>query len=105
MNTEPHMYGSIVSVICCSGLENLIKSQKDKLAELQEYLRAKEADLEKVVPTEYQATIKLHNYVCLLRSRSCLVTLRMSWMQKSKSWRKQPLSSTLLKRNCFVLKR
>ena len=32
----------------CSGLENLIKTQKDKLAELQEYLRAKEADLEKV---------------------------------------------------------
>lgn len=40
----------IVSVTCCSGLENLIKSQKDRLAELQEYLRAKEADLEKVVP-------------------------------------------------------
>lgn len=34
--------------ICYSGLENLIKSQKDKLAELQEYLRTKEVDLEKV---------------------------------------------------------
>ena len=38
---------------CCSGLENLIKTQKDKLAELQECLRTKEADLEKVHP--YQA--------------------------------------------------
>jgi len=29
-------------------MENLIKSQKEKLVELQEYLRVKEADLEKV---------------------------------------------------------
>ena len=50
----------IVSVNCYSGLENLIKSQKDKLAELQEYLRAKEADLEKVVPCQlYQTSVEV----------------------------------------------
>ena len=43
------MYMAVWLYVVSSGLENLIKSQKDKLAELQEHLRAKEADLEKVV--------------------------------------------------------
>ena len=56
----------VVFVTCCSGLENLIKSQKDKLAELQEYLRAKEADLDKVVPCQIpiRPSNELHN-ICV----------------------------------------
>ena len=42
-----------------SGLENLIKTQKDKLAELQAYLRAKEADLEKVSLQESSLIIRI----------------------------------------------
>jgi len=60
-------------------MENLIKSQKEKLVELQEYLRVKEADLEKVaINQRYYKCVGII-CMCMYSLRSCLVTQKTSW--------------------------